>query len=117
VTNCVSPGRSVQSLTPRLPKNAPLRARIAWVLLLVAFPGCASLSCRSVPVMVVKKEERSRLETTPRGYSAETGRLEELRRPEIVRDYWVQDDEGGWHRVSFETYREAVVGRRMDVCK
>ena len=116
MARCVSPGGTVQSLTPGLPKNAPLRVGIACVLLLVSLSGCASLSCRPISVTVVKKEERARLETMPRGYSSETGRLEEFRRPEIVRDYWVRDDAGGWHRVSFETYREASVGQRMEIC-
>lgn len=117
MARCSSMGGSVQPLTPGLPKNGLLRAGIAWSLLVVAFSGCASLSCRPTPVTIVKKEERSRLETVPRGFSSETGRFEELRRPEIVRDYWVQDSEGGWHRVSFETYREASVGQRVELCE
>jgi hypothetical protein len=109
----------VHSLTPGLPKNGPLGRAVTWLacVLLLAPSGCASLSCRPTLITVARKEERARLETTPRGYTSETGRLEEVRRPEIVRDYWVQDDEGAWHRVSLETYRDAVIGQPLEVCR
>ena len=89
---------------------------IAAVLVLV-FSGCASLSCQQTSITVAKKEERGRLETIPRGYTAETGGLEEIRRPEIARDYWVQDAEGTWNRVSVEQYRAAVVGQVLELCR
>ncbi len=66
---------------------------------------------------MAKKEERARLEAMPRGYTAETGRLEELRRPEIVRDYWVLDADNTWHRVSLEQYRVAEVGQIIQLCR
>lgn len=104
-------------LTRDLPKTAlGGRAALVWVLLL-AFSGCAGLQCQPTSITVAEKQERARLETAPQGYRSETGRLEELRRPEIVRDYWVRDDEGRWHRVSPERYREAAVGRPMRICE
>ena len=73
-----------------------------WIVsvLVLALSGCAGLSCQPASITVAQKEERVRLETVPYGYTTETGRLAELRRPEIVRDYWVQDADGTWHRVS-----------------
>jgi len=90
-----------------------------WIVsvLVLAFSGCAGLSCQPVSITVAKKEERARLETVPHGYTTETGRLEELRRPEIVRDYWVQDADGTWHRVSLEHYRATEVGQVLDICR
>jgi hypothetical protein len=66
---------------------------------------------------VAKKEERSRLGTVPGGFTSETGRLEERRRPEIVREYWVQDTTGAWYRVSLEQYRAAEVDRPLELCQ
>jgi len=67
-----------------------------WIvsILILALSGCAGLSCQPASITVAKKEERARLGTVPHGYTTETGRLEELRRPEIVRDYWVWDADG-----------------------
>ena len=89
---------------------------IAAVLVLV-FSGCASLSCQQTSITVAKKEERGRLDTIPRGYTAETGGLREIRRPEIAHDYWVRDAEGTWHRVSVEQYRAAEVGQVLELCR
>jgi hypothetical protein len=91
--------------------------RIAAGGLGLVLTGCAGLTCQQTSITVAKKEERGRLETVPRGYTTETGRLEELRRPEIVRDYWVQDATGTWHRVSLEPYRAAEVGRPLELCR
>ena len=110
----------VHRLTPGLPKSGPWRGiatRIAAGTLGLVLSGCASLSCEQTSVTVAKKEERGRLETVPRGYTSETGRLEELRRPEIVRDYWIQDATGAWYRVSLEQYRAAEVGRPLGLCR
>ena len=89
-----------------------------WIVsvLVLALSGCAGLSCQPASITVAKKEERARLEATPRGYTSETGRLEEIRRPEIVRDYWVLAD-GTWHRVSIEQYRKAEVGQSLELCR
>ena len=106
-------------MTAELPKNGVrpgLASWVAGVLVLLVF-GCAGLSCRPASITVARKEERARLEATPRGYTSETGRLEEIRRPEIVRDYWALDTDGTWHRVSVEQYRRAEVGRRLELCR
>jgi len=93
------------------------QARWLTALSLLALSGCAGLACRPTSITVATKEERSRLETVPRGYTSETGRLEEIRRPEIVRDYWVRDVDGTWYRVSLDQYREAEAGRPLEVCR
>jgi hypothetical protein len=110
----------VHGLTPGLPKSGPWRGIAIWIAaagLILVFSGCAGLACQQTLITVARKEERGRLETVPRGYTTETGRLEELRRPEIVRDYWVQDATGTWHRVSLEQYRAAEVGRPLELCR
>jgi hypothetical protein len=115
-------GGVVHWLTPGLPKSGPrpaLPIRIAAGALGLAFvlTGCAGLPCRPTSITVAKKEERSRLDTVPGGYTSETGRLEERRRPEIVREYWVQDATGAWYRVSLEQYRAAEVDRPLELCQ
>ena len=95
----------------------PGRHHVIAAVLVLVFSGCASLSCQQTSITVAKKEERGRLETIPRGYTAETGGLEEIRRPEIARDYWVQDAKGTWHRVSVEQYRAAEVGQVLELCR
>jgi hypothetical protein len=115
-----SGGAVVHRLTPGLPKSSPWRRialRIAAGGLGLVLSGCAGLSCQPTSITVAKKEERGRLETVPGGFTTETGRLEELRRPEIVRDYWVQDVTGTWHRVSLEQYRAAEAGRPLELCR
>ncbi len=79
--------------------------------------GCAAFTCQPTSITVAKKEERARLETAPHGYTSETGRLAEIRRPEIVRDYWVLDAAATWHRVSWARYRAAEVGQVLDLCR
>ncbi len=110
-------GGGVHALTAGLPRNGAYQGVTMWIaaVLVLVFSGCASLSCQQTPITVAKKEERGRLDTIPRGYTAETGGLEEIRRPEIVRDYWVQDAEGTWHRVSVEQYRTAEVGQVLEL--
>ena len=105
-------------MTAGLPKYGvwPRPAWIAGVLALLV-SGCASLSCQPAAITVARKEERARLDATPRGYTSETGRLEEVRRPEIVQDYWVLDTDGTWHRVSIEQYRTAEVGQSLELCR
>jgi len=61
---------------------------------------------------------RTRLERVPSGIrTTETGRLEEDRRAEIVRDYWVRAQDGRWYPVPLDRYRSAEVGGSMEVCR
>ena len=113
-------GREMREVSSARRGGERLRFGIGtWIVrvLVVALSGCAGLSCQPASITVAKKEERARLETAPHGYTSETGRLEELRRPEIVRDYWVQDADGTWHRVSLEQYRAAEVGQVLEICR
>jgi len=110
----------IGQLSQELSKSGPCRGiaiQIAAGGLVLVLSGCAGLSCQQGSITVAKKEERGRLETVPRGYTTETGRLEEVRRAEIVRDYWVQDATGTWHRVSLEQYRAVEVGRPLELCR
>jgi len=111
--------RGVHRLTAGLPKNGAGQGVAVWaaVALMLVFSGCAGLSCRPASITVAKKEERTRLEMKTYGYTSQTGGLEELRRPETVRDYWVQDAEGTWYRVPVEQYRTAEVGQVLEICR
>jgi hypothetical protein len=60
---------------------------------LVAAPGL--LTRHSVPMTIALKEERARLDMVSHGtWTSETGRLEEVRVPEVVREYWVRAQDG-----------------------
>lgn len=93
----------------------PAAAGVGLVLLAAA---CASFACRPLSVTVAEKEERARLDMVPRGVqTTEAGRLDVLRTPEIVRDYWVRAEDGTWYPVSFDRFRAAEIGRPLELCR
>ena len=99
-------------------RPAPGMRWAAIALLAVLAASCASLTCRPVTVVVADKQERIRLERVPYGVrTTETGRLEEDRRAEIVRDYWVRDQDGRWYPVPPDQFRAARVGESIAVCR
>lgn len=95
------------------------RGRLALGLLVITlWPGCAGLGCAPATIVVARKQARSQLRSEPRGLRTdERGRVSEIRRQVIVTDYWVQDSEGRWYRVSEATWRAAEPGRPLDVCR
>ena len=87
-----------------------------WLVLLAA--ACAPVTCRTLTVTVVEKQERARLDMVPRGVqTTETGRLEVLHAPEIIRDYWVRTEDGVWYRVPFDKFGTAEVGGPLELCR
>jgi hypothetical protein len=80
--------------------------------------GCSAVTCQPAPVTVAQKEERSHMEMVSKGLgTSPTGRVEELRVPEVVREYWVRAPDGTWHRVSADQYRGVEVGGSVEVCR
>ena len=80
--------------------------------------ACSLLTCRPVPVTVAQKEERSRLEMVSRAvWTSATGHVEELRVPEVVREYWVRAQDGTWYRVSEDRFRAVEVGSSVELCR
>jgi len=115
-----SEGSEVQLLTQRAPKGVGrlVGPAVAGVCLVLLAAACASFVCRPLSVTVAEKEERARLDMVPRGVeTTATGRLEPLRAPEIVRDYWVRAGDGTWYRVSLDKFRAAEVGRPLELCQ
>ena len=87
-------------------------------LLATLLAACSALTCHSLPVTVAEKEERSRLDMVSHGtFTSQTGRLEEVRTPEVVREYWVRAQDGAWYRVSVERFRAVEVGGTVEVCR
>ena len=115
-----SNGSDDQLLTQRVPKSDGRLVGLAaaGVCLVLLAAACASFTCRPLSVTVAAKEERARLDMVPRGIeTTATGRLEDLRAPEIVRDYWVRTEDGTWYRVSLDKFRAAEVGRPLELCQ
>jgi len=118
-------------LTPgRQPSRAPCHSPAArdWMrqcvlgaaggLLVTLVAACGVLTCHPVPMTVAQKEERARLDMVSHGmWTSETGRLEEVRVPEVVRDYWVRAQDGTWYRVSAEQFRAVEVGGTVELCR
>ena len=87
-------------------------------LLVTLVAACSALTCHPAPVTVAQKEERARLEMVSHGaFTSETGRLEEVRVPEVVRDYWVRAQDGTWYRVSADQFRAVEVGGTVELCR
>jgi len=88
---------------------------LGWLLLTLALGGCATVACQPTSIVVARKEERARPESSPGLRTTETGRLEE--RPlTVIRDYWVEAEDGTWHRVSAEQFKDARVHGRLEIC-
>ncbi len=95
-----------------------MRGWVAGALLLTVAASCRLPACRPLTIVVAHKEERARLERVPRDIrTTETGRLEEGRRTEIVRDYWIRAQDGTWYPVTMDRYRAAEVGQQLEVCR
>lgn len=91
---------------------------IAGALLLLLAASCSMPACRPLTIVVAHKEERARLESLPHGIrTTDTGRLEEGRRTEIVRDYWVRAPDGTWYPVTMDRYRAVEVGQPLELCR
>ena len=100
----------------RVSRRAASRAALAGALLAAA--ACATAPCEPVTVTVADKKEYGRLDTAFRGYrTAADGRLEEVREPVPVREYWVKGDDGTWYPVSPDSFRAAEPGQPIRVCR
>ena len=97
------------------------RRVIRWItgtLLMALATSCAAPLCHPLTIVVAGKEERARLETVPHGVrTTETGRLEEDRRLEVVRDYWVRAPDGAWYPITPDRYRGVEVGQSLEICR
>ena len=107
------PGRRLAKL-----RAISLSAVSGGLLTLIVAAGCARLTCEPLAIVVVKKEEYGRLDTTARGLrTTATGRLEEMETPTPVREYWVRSDDGSRYRVSADQYRAAEINHPAQVCR
>ena len=92
--------------------------RVACCVLAGLVAGCSLATCESVPVTVAQKEERERLEMVSRGLrTSPTGTVEELRVPEVVREYWVRGQDGTWYRILADRFRAMEVGDSVELCR
>jgi hypothetical protein len=107
-------------MTPEEYRDFPVNvSRAIQILLLVLYlaPGCATVSCKPISIVVAKKEERVVSELRPAGTRATpTGGMEEVQRQVRVREYWVQSKEQRWYRISEDKYEVTVPERSIEVC-
>ena len=97
-------------------RRSKLAPAVATALPLFAVAGCAR--CRPTTIVVAEKDQTVRLDTGPSIVRpTETGRMEEVVRPQLNREYWVKSLDGRWHRVDLEQYRAAEVGSSVQVCE
>lgn len=90
---------------------------VAGGVLVTLVAACGSMTtCQPVPVTVAQKDDRTRVEMVSRGFTSQTGGLQEVRAPEIVHEYWVQSPEGKWYRVSADQFRAVEVGGTVELC-
>jgi hypothetical protein len=93
-----------------------LRALAAAPLVLALVAGCASLGGdMPASIVVADKDRRTRWDTTVLGQrrSPVTGRVEEIRREDLLDEYWLKATDGRWYRVSKDDWARAVVGQTM----
>ena len=89
-----------------------------WSVLASLVAACSVVTCEPVPVIVAQKEERERLEMVSRGVrTSPTGSVEEIRVPEVVREYWVRGQDGTWYRVLADRFRAMEVGDSVKLCR
>ncbi len=89
------------------------------LLIGLSVAGCAALTCQPVSVPVAQKEERARVANVSQGLyrTTETGRLEPVATPGIVREYWVRSERGEWYRITDEQFKTAEVGSSIELCR
>jgi hypothetical protein len=76
------------------------------------------VACTPAAIVVAATDERTLLQSEPRGLRTdELGRVKEQRREVLLPEYWVQDVEGRWYRVSESVWRGAAPGQVVQVCR
>ena len=94
-----------------------LMTRLVVPLLALALlvAGCASSG--PTTIMVIDKEVRAVWDDRIIGYqtSPVTNRVVEVRSNQIIREYWVKDIDGKWHRVSARDWYVARPGLPLDL--
>jgi hypothetical protein len=92
-----------------------------WIIalfVLLLSPSCSTPACHPLTIVVADKAQRARLARVPHGiHTTETGRLEEDRRTQIVRDYWVRAQDGTWYPVPADRYDAVAVGQPLEICR
>lgn len=85
---------------------------------LTAIPALLLVACAETTpatVVVADKDVQVRLDTDPVGVWTDprTGRVREVRREEIYREYWVKGTDGTWYRIPREDWETATVGQPL----
>lgn len=80
--------------------------------------GCASIPCTLKTIVVAKKDARVRLERIVSGLrTTPFDRVEEVRTEIPVREYWVQAQDGSWHRLLAAEFKAAQVDKPLEICR
>ena len=90
----------------------------ATLISVTLLAGCATMDCKKIPITVAKKEERLRTEMRTVGMrTTPTGGVEEVKQQETVREHWVQDNDGSWHKITEEQFEVAAPNVMLEVCR
>lgn len=91
--------------------------RIAAVVLGLALAGCRTLGGEPATIVVADKKMQPRWESRVVGIttSPATGRPVELRREEIVHEYWVKGTDGRWYRIGRPDWDAATIGEPLAI--
>lgn len=95
-----------------------LRRLTIPVVVVMLVTGCAALRQETpASIVVADKEQRTRWETTVIGQrrSPVTGRVQDIRREDLLDEYWVKDTTGHWYRVPKDDWQRAVVGQPLEL--
>ena len=91
---------------------------VAVVLLLcLALAGCRTVGGEVTSIVVADKKIQPRWESRVVGITASpvTGRVVELRREEIVHEYWVKGTDGHWYRIGRPDWDAAAIGASLEI--
>jgi hypothetical protein len=89
--------------------------RFTFALVALALAACAT---KPLPtVVVVDKNVQIRMNDDVVTYRSNpvNGRVEEVRRDELYRVFWVKGDDGEWYRVPREDWERAKIGEPLQI--
>lgn len=89
--------------------------RCALPLFALVVAACATGPLPTVVVVAKDVQLRRNDDIVTYRPDPATGRIQEVRRDEIYRVYWVKGDDGTWYRVPREDWERTKIGERLQI--